>query len=68
MIAKLLALGIVIVISVIAFSGLQDALAEGDKNQLTHGEDEGYYDVNNDNPYEDDDFPGEDLQNRTGIV
>jgi hypothetical protein len=68
MIGKLVALGLVIVVATIALSGLQDALAEGDKVRETNGEDDGYYDENNYNPYEDDDFPGEDLQNRTGVV
>ncbi len=66
--ARVLAVGLTIAIAAIALSGIGVALAEGDKNQLTHGEDDGYYDENNCNPYEDIPFPGEDLQNRTGVV
>ncbi len=64
---KLVAVGLAVAFLAVALTGIQTALAEGDKNQLTHGEDEGYYDVNNWNPYEDSDFPGDDLQNRTGV-
>jgi hypothetical protein len=65
---KILSLGLVIAIAAIALSGIQASVAEGDKVQNTHGEDEGYYDVNNENPYDDTDFPGLDTQNRTGVV
>jgi hypothetical protein len=53
---------------VIAFTGVGTTLAGGDKNRLTHGEDEGYYDVNDSNTYDDSDFPGLDEQNRTGVL
>lgn len=42
-----------------------DVSASGDKNRLTHGEDEGYYDENNNNPFPDDTFPGQATKNRT---
>lgn len=42
-----------------------DASAGGDKNRQTHGEDEGYYEENNNNPFPDDSFPGEATKNRT---
>jgi len=41
--------------------------AGGDQVQHTHGEDTGYYDEHNNNPFDDDEFPGESLQNRTGM-
>jgi hypothetical protein len=65
--AKVLSFGLVIALAAIAFSGIQASIAEGDKVQQTLGEDEGYYDVNNENPYDDTDFPGLDTQNRTGM-
>ena len=49
--------------AVVSISG--DASAGGDKNRLTHGEDEGYYDENNNNPFPDDTFPGQATKNRT---
>lgn len=64
----MLAMGLTIAVAVIVISGIGIALAGGDQNQLTHGEDDGYYDENNCNPYEDEPFPGEDIQNRTGVV
>lgn len=64
---RVLAVGLVVAISAIALSGIQYALASGDQNQFTHGEDDGYYDVNNCNPFDDEPFPGEDTQNRTGM-
>ena len=45
-----------------------DASASGDNNQYTHGEDGGNYFENNNNPYDDDYFPGQSSQNRSGIV
>ncbi len=42
-----------------------DASAEGDKVRHTHGEDQGYYDEKNNNPFPDDVFPGEATKNRT---
>lgn len=68
--AKVLSLGLVVAIAAIAASGIQAVIAEGDKNQynnqLNYGE-EGYYEENNENPYDDTDFPGLDEQNRTGV-
>ena len=60
-------MGIAVAIAAIAISGIGMALAVGDQNQLTHGEDDGYYDENNCNPFDDEPFPGEDIQNRTGV-
>ena len=48
------------------FSG--SALAGGDNNQNTNGED-GNYEENNNNPYDpNDDFPGENEKQRSGVV
>jgi hypothetical protein len=44
------------------------AAGGGDHNHLTHGEDEGYYDEKNNNPFDDDDFPGQSSQNRSGVM
>ncbi len=41
--------------------------ASGDQVQHTHGEDPGYYDENNNNPFDDVEFPGLSLKNRTGM-
>ena len=60
-------MGIAVALAAIAVSGIGVALAGGDQNQLTHGEDDGYYDENNCNPFDDEPFPGEDIQNRTGV-
>lgn len=65
--ARMIAVGLAVALVAVALAGVGTTLAVGDKNRLTHGEDEGYYDVNNNNPYEDVDFPGLDLQNRTGV-
>lgn len=65
---RVLGIALTLAVAAIAISGIGVALAEGDKNQLTHGEDDGYYDENNCNPYDDIPFPGEDIQNRTGVV
>jgi hypothetical protein len=65
--ARVLTMALTIGVVAIVLTGVGFALAEGDKNRLTHGEDDGYYDENNCNPFDDDDFPGEDLQNRTGV-
>jgi hypothetical protein len=64
---RMLTVGIAVAIAAIAVSGIGVALAGGDQNQLTHGEDDGYYDDNNCNPFDDEPFPGEDVQNRTGV-
>lgn len=65
---RVLGIALAFAVAAIAISGIGVALAGGDQNQLTHGEDDGYYDDNNCNPYEDIPFPGEDVQNRTGVV
>ena len=41
--------------------------AGGDNNQHTQGE-EGNYEDHNNNPYGDDEFPGDDSQERNGVV
>lgn len=67
---RMLSIGLAVAVIVIAATGIQVALAAGGQVQHNYqqnlGED-GYYEENNCNPYEDDDFPGEDLQNRTGV-
>jgi hypothetical protein len=67
---KALALGMTFALVAIAVSGISAVIAAGDNNmynhQLSYGED-GYYEENNCNPYDDDDFPGDDTQNRTGV-
>ncbi len=64
---RALTMGIAVALGAILISGIGVALAVGDQNQLTHGEDDGYYDENNCNPFDDEPFPGEDTQNRTGV-
>jgi hypothetical protein len=68
--AKVLGVGLMLAVAAVAATGITAVIAGGDQNmfnnQLNYGED-GYYEDNNNNPYEDDDFPGEDLQNRTGV-
>ena len=49
----------------VLFAG--NSMAGGDNNTNTNGED-GNYEENNQNPYYDDDFPGEDKQQRSGVV
>lgn len=67
---RMLSMGLAIAVIAIAATGIQVALAAGGQVQHNYqqnlGED-GMYEENNCNPYEDDDFPGEDLQNRTGV-
>lgn len=52
----------------VLFVGVGDASATTghDHNHFTHGEDEGYYDENNNNPYDDDTFPGDSVRKRAG--
>jgi hypothetical protein len=68
--AKALAMGLIVAIAAIAATGITAVIAEGGQVQHNYqqnlGED-GYYEENNCNPYDDDDFPGEDEQNRTGV-
>lgn len=47
--------------------GIGGSQAGGDNNQNTHGED-GNYEQNNNNPFGDDEFPGDDSQQRNGVV
>jgi len=56
---------LVVATAVVAIGG--NVSAGGDQVQHTHGEDPGYYDENNNNPFNDDEFPGVSQQNRTGI-
>jgi hypothetical protein len=63
---KMLTVGLAAVLVAIGASGIQAAIASGDNNQFNYGE-ESYYEENNCNPYDDEDFPGLDTQNRTGV-
>ncbi|HUV61847.1 MAG TPA: hypothetical protein VMW71_06750 [Thermoplasmata archaeon] len=65
--AKALGMGLMFAIAAVAATGITAAIAGGDNNMWNYGED-GLYEENNCNPYDDDDFPGEDEQNRTGVV
>ena len=56
-------IGILVILAI----GIGSVQASGDNNQNTHGE-EGNYEENNNNPYGDDDFPGDDTQQRSGVV
>jgi hypothetical protein len=67
MTVKTVALGLACLLAVMAIAGVSTVSAEGDQVQHTHGEDEGYYDVNNQNPFDDETFPGQSSQNRTGM-
>ncbi len=68
--ARVLAMGLVVAIAAIAATGISAVIAAGGQVQHNYqqnlGED-GMYEDNNCNPYDDDDFPGEDTQNRTGV-
>ena len=67
---KVVTIGLAVALVAIAATGIGAVIAEGDNNmynhQLNYGED-GYYEENNCNPYDDTDFPGTDTQNRTGV-
>ncbi len=63
-----LAVGLACAVALAAFACVGSVSAEGDQVQWTHGEDEGYYDENNNNPFDDDEFPGQSSQNRTGVA
>lgn len=67
MMSRVLALGLVCLVAATAVMGVGTVSAGGDQVQHTHGEDPGYYDENNNNPFEDGEFPGEPAQNRTGM-
>jgi len=63
---KILVIGISLLMVLLLFSG--SAMAGGDNNQNTNGED-GNYEENNNNPYDlDDEFPGENDKQRSGVV
>jgi hypothetical protein len=47
--------------------GVGISQAGGDNNQHTHGE-ESNYEENNSNPFGDDEFPGDESQQRSGVV
>ncbi|MEW5748634.1 MAG: hypothetical protein AB1793_07640 [Candidatus Thermoplasmatota archaeon] len=67
MISKVVAIGMACLVAAMALSATDSVSAGGDQNQNTHGEDPGYYDEHNNNPFDDDDFPGDPAQNRTGV-
>ena len=48
------------------FNGISVANSH-DHNHNTNGEDDGNYSENNNNPYEDNEFPGEEKQQRSGV-
>lgn len=48
------------------FNGISVANNQ-DHNHNTNGEDDGNYSENNNNPYEDNEFPGEEKQQRSGV-
>ena len=60
---------VIVVMSVFILSALfaGSSQASGDNNTYTNGED-GTYEVNNNNPYDEGDFPGESDQQRSGVV
>ena len=63
---KILVIGISLLTVLLPFSG--SVMAGGDNNQNTNGED-GNYEENNNNPYDsDDEFPGENDRQRSGVV
>ncbi len=66
MITKVVAIGLACVVAAMAVSAVGTVSASGDNNMWNWGED-GYYEENNNNPFEDDDFPGYAPQNRSGI-
>ena len=70
MAGRCLAVVLACLVAAIALMGMSDnaAAGGGDHNHLTHGEDEGYYDVNNNNPFDDDTFPGQSSCNRSGVA
>ena len=59
----LILLGVLIVISVLCGTSVAN---NHDHNHNTNGE-EGNYTENNNNPYEDYEFPGEEKQQRSGV-
>lgn len=65
--SRVLVAGLMVALVAVAATGIGVVLAGGDQVQHTHGEDEGYYDVNNNNDFDDDVFPGDSTQNRTGM-
>ncbi len=60
-------MGLVCLVAATAIAGVGTVSASGDQVQHTHGEDPGYYDEKNNNPFDDDEFPGQSSQNRTGV-
>lgn len=67
MFSRVLAFGLVCLVAAGAIAGIGNASASGDNNTWNNGED-GMYEENNNNPFTDDDFPGESNQTRGGIV
>jgi len=62
---KILIIAVSIFFILVSFTG--SSIAGGDQNTNTHGED-GNYEDNNNNPYDDGDFPGDDDQQRNGVI
>jgi hypothetical protein len=62
---KIIVLGIGLLVLLVAWTG--SSMAGGDQNTNTNGED-GNYEENNNNPYDDEDFPGQDDQQRNGVI
>ncbi|UCE90767.1 MAG: hypothetical protein JSV90_04860 [Methanobacteriota archaeon] len=70
MTGRSLAVVLACLVLAVAAVGIGDNASAGgrDHNHLTHGEDEGYYDVNNHNSFDDDSFPGQSSHNRSGVA
>lgn len=67
MISRVVAFGLVCLVAATAIAGVGNVAASGDNNCYNHGED-GMYEENNNNPFDDETFPGEAEQKRGGIV
>ncbi|MCJ2532639.1 MAG: hypothetical protein LN411_01795 [Candidatus Thermoplasmatota archaeon] len=68
MIGKYVVLALACLVAVTALGGIDNASAGGqDHNHLTHGEDEGYYEENNNNPFDGEPFPGDAVRKRAGV-
>ncbi|MGD9962711.1 MAG: hypothetical protein AB7S97_02265 [Thermoplasmata archaeon] len=67
MIGRIVALGLVCLVAVTAVAGISAVSASGDNNCWNYGED-GMYEENNQNPFTDEEFPGDAKQLRGGVV
>lgn len=67
MIGRVLMLGLVCLVAATAVVAVDTASASGDNNCWNYGED-GMYEENNNNPFLDDEFPGDAEQKRGGVV